>query len=138
MFWLGLILDLFLGFVWEHCWGHFCNYCATNLIKKRDLFWGLLEAVWSRLGGVLGCLGSLLGSLVFTVLLEYTPKCCFLNWWLCRYHSVLGQFSGPAWLISAHFGTLDGPRNTCSRCGCQDSVQQLLSFIFCHLAVASR
>ena len=65
MFWLGLILDLFLGCVLEHCWGHFCNYCATNLIKKRDLFWGLLEAVWSRLGGVLGGLGSLLGSLVF-------------------------------------------------------------------------
>ena len=67
----------------------------------------LLLAIWSQLGRLLGCLGALLGGLVFQIYCKKQYKTAIFKIVSCRYHGPLG------WLLDAmlaHFGEVLDPK----------------------------
>ena len=76
---------------------------------KSDLFFErLLEAVWGHLGRLLGCLGALLGGLVFRNIPKMNSKCMFTKSFIIAILALLDRFRGPYWLILARFGSQNG------------------------------
>ena len=59
-----MFAQVFFDFV-DSFWSHFGVHFSKEAIQKLIFFERLLEAAWSHLGRLLGCLGGLLGGLVF-------------------------------------------------------------------------
>ena len=103
MFWttfwttFGAVLEPILGLFW-----------CPKLSQKVDPFLErLLVAIWRHFGRLLGCLGALLGGLVFQIYFKNQYKTALLKIATLRYRSSLG------WLLEAmlaHFGEVLGPK----------------------------
>ena len=99
----GPFLEYVLGNFGEHL-------LLLKMDPKSELFDGLLEAVWSHLGRLLGCLGALLGGPVFQTHCKNESKCMLLI--VCyRYLSFPGPLSGAILVSVGPFWALEwGPK----------------------------
>ena len=112
LFWSYCLDQVFCNLL-AHSWSNFGVVFLLNYRSKN--FERLLEAVWSHLGRLLGCLGGLLGGQVYQKHCK-NIKCMFSKSLDIAMFALLERSGSPSWHILALFGPQKQPPKSLNTC----------------------